>query len=38
MDWGVTFFDTAEAYEPFESERISGRSYAGCATTLDNEP
>jgi aryl-alcohol dehydrogenase-like predicted oxidoreductase len=29
VDQGVTFFDTAEAYGPFESERILGEGLAG---------
>ena len=33
-DHGVTFFDTAEAYGPFECERILGESIAPSATKL----
>lgn len=29
MDLGVTFFDTAEAYGPYENERLLGKALAG---------
>ena len=32
VDQGVTFFDTAEAYGPLESERIVGEALSPCAT------
>ena len=38
VDLGVTFFDTAEVYGPYDNEKIVGRALRGCATRSSSPP